>query len=219
MYRQQWKRGGGGRGGGVGGSSKKPRPTGPQYSKPAGRTAVWAEAEPPNPIVAVGWDRSSPNSYRLGKLLYEECRLPNNWGMFNFWSDRDPPEFTNEHPATTEQDPQINTDPLTALRTVKSVMENSPLVSSFTIRSPSGESLELGYLETVEWLKAEDLRAPFTVSETNPQLMYGDMSDEQMMEDTDLSLRFEEKVRRKRRAASRPRLSIRSVCRRPTRNG
>ena len=125
-----FKRGGAGRGTPV----RKPQATASSW-KPVNKTACWIESEPPNPIVAVGWSANSPNSYRLGKLLREECRLGNNWGMFNFWQHRDPPEYTNEHPGTCVEDPQLNTDPMTAIRCAKAVLENSPLVSDVTLKS------------------------------------------------------------------------------------
>jgi len=187
--------------GGVGpgtGSGKKPAAKPFQPSSNGQKTAVWVECEPPSPIIAVCWDRSSKNSWRLGSLLFNECRNGNNWGMFNYWKERNPPEWTNEHPNTCPTDVQLNVEPMEGLARVKQVMETSSLVSSFSVRTTAGQNTSLEDLSSVEWMSPEDLNVPDVQS--GSQSVASDFTsdaadDRQFVQDADLVELMDSKVR------------------------
>ena len=68
---------------------------------------VCLETEPPHPIVAVSWNKSSKDAWRMASVAFQ-CRLDSGWGIFQNWKDRKPPELTNEHRESNPQAPQLN---------------------------------------------------------------------------------------------------------------
>ena len=189
---QSFKRGGVGPGSA---SGKKPVPKSFAPTSNVQKTAVWAECEPPSPIIAVCWDRSSKNSYRLGSLLFNECRNSNNWGMFNYWKERSPPEWTNEHPNTCPTDVQLNVGPMEGLARVKEVMEASPLVSSFSIRTTTGQTTTLQNLSSVEWMTPEEMTVPMAQYASQTEFASDAADDQQLLQDTEFVEMLEAKVR------------------------
>ena len=130
--------------------------------------------------------------------MFNECRNGNNWGMFNYWKERSPPEWTNEHPNTCPTDVQLNVGPMEGLARVKDVMEGSPLVSSFSIRTTGGQNTSLEVLSTVEWMAAEDLNVPEeqSASQSVASEFTSDAADDrQFAQDADLVEMMDAKVR------------------------
>ena len=195
---QSFNRGGGGTGTGrVPQASVAPRPAPAPARRPFSTgTPVFAEIEPPSPIVAIMWDRNSSQSWRLGSLLFKECRNGNNWGMFNYWKLRNPPEWTNEHPDTSPEDVQLNCAPMEALAKAKQVMEASPLCSRFTIRTTSGQTRTLDDLAHVEWMKPEDMSEPVQPVQSIAEETLAYDEDQQYLQDVQMTEMLATKVAR-----------------------
>jgi len=125
--------------------------------------------DPPTPIADLELIYPSENNKRLCAVA-KTCRHSNNWGCWQYNSEI--PKWNNIHKESEPHKPRLNGNIVECLAITLQKFAESPACSAFSFRTSTGQVLQLGHLQQVEWTPIEELAeaAPAEAEPEDPRI-------------------------------------------------